>query len=123
MRGRLKPTSMTAASSKPSGRSCTSRRFNAGKFRIDDSSVIVPLSESTARALRLQLDVVEEAERLVKHHAGMSGQPERLHALAGARMSRDDYRFVVAFGEPVEYRRTALPDSGGEVDVLLTVRS
>ena len=42
---------MTAASSIPSGRSCASRRFSAGKFRIDDSSLIVPLSDSEARAL------------------------------------------------------------------------
>ncbi len=34
----------------PSGRSWASRMFSAGKLRIDDSSVIVPLSDSTARA-------------------------------------------------------------------------
>ena len=34
----------------PSGRSCASRILSAGKLRIDDSSVMVPLSEITARA-------------------------------------------------------------------------
>ena len=33
----------------PSGRSCASRMFRAGKLRMEDSSVMVPLSERTAR--------------------------------------------------------------------------
>ena len=50
MRSPFIPTIITDASSIASGRSCASRMFSAGKFNIDDSSEIVPLSESTALA-------------------------------------------------------------------------
>ncbi len=45
------PTSITAPSSIASGRSWAWRMLSAGKLRIEDSSLIVPLSDSTARAL------------------------------------------------------------------------
>ena len=48
----------------PSGRSWASRMFNAGKFRIDDSSVIVPLSRQGGPGVHLEIHVVGEPERL-----------------------------------------------------------
>ena len=47
---RFKPTIITEASSIASGLSCACLIFKAGKFKIDDSSDIVPLSERTALA-------------------------------------------------------------------------
>ncbi len=41
---------MTAASSMASGRSCAWRMLSAGRLRMDASSLMVPESESTARA-------------------------------------------------------------------------
>ena len=83
----VRPVSMTAASSNASGRSCASRRFSAGKFRIELSSEIVPLSLSTAIASRLQLHVVGEAERLdgLDERVAASRRPARCgFACAGA---------------------------------------
>ena len=44
---RFKPTEITDASSVPSGLSWNILKFIAGKFRIELSSEIVPLSERT----------------------------------------------------------------------------
>jgi hypothetical protein len=49
-RATLSPVIITDASSIASGRSWASRMLSAGKSRMDDSSLIVPLSDSTARA-------------------------------------------------------------------------
>ena len=44
------PHMMSVPSSVPSGRSCCWRMVTAGNFRMADSSVLVPLSESTQAA-------------------------------------------------------------------------
>ena len=49
-RSRFKPHIIIVASSMPSGRSWAWRMLSAGKLRMELSSLMVPLSESTAFA-------------------------------------------------------------------------
>ena len=92
-RSRFRPVIITAASSIPSGRSWASRMFSAGKFRIEDSSVIVPLSESDGPGVHLQVHVVGRAQRLEQLDLRRrSVTPCCLDPLARPRMRRDDDR-------------------------------
>ena len=58
----------------------------AGNPRIDDSSLIVPLSDTTHIAVLLKIDIVEEPERFHELHRGAGMDTERIHAFASAGM-------------------------------------
>jgi len=63
------------------------RRVTAGKPNIEDSSLMVPLSESTQRAFFWQVDVVVESERLTESDGRQVGRHfERFETFAGPRM-------------------------------------